>query len=114
MEYGSLSSWFSKNLNRKYFQQLISAVKYCHSCDPTRRAPSPAYVAPEILMKKGYDGAKVDVWSYGVILYVLNVGFLSFNDPNLMAMYILGPPTPLLEAGVLLLIAQVLYLQHRR
>ncbi|GFZ19957.1 serine/threonine protein kinase 1 [Actinidia rufa] len=48
---------------------------------------TPAYVAPEILAKKGYDGAKVDVWSCGVILYVLTAGYLPFNDPNLMMMY---------------------------
>ncbi|KAG7946682.1 hypothetical protein I3843_14G053400 [Carya illinoinensis] len=48
---------------------------------------TPAYVAPEILAKKGYDGAKVDVWSCGIVLYVLNAGYLPFNDSNLMAMY---------------------------
>lgn len=48
---------------------------------------TPAYVAPEILAKRGYDGAKVDVWSCGVILFVLTAGYLPFNDPNLMAMY---------------------------
>ncbi|GFZ01732.1 serine/threonine protein kinase 1 [Actinidia rufa] len=48
---------------------------------------TPAYVAPEILTKKGYDGAKADVWSSGVVLFVLTAGYLPFNDPNLMMMY---------------------------
>ncbi|KAJ4979972.1 hypothetical protein NE237_010752 [Protea cynaroides] len=47
----------------------------------------PAYVAPEILANKGYDGAKADIWSCGIILYVLNAGYLPFHDPNLMKMY---------------------------
>ncbi|PKA66870.1 CBL-interacting serine/threonine-protein kinase 11 [Apostasia shenzhenica] len=48
---------------------------------------TPAYVAPEILAKKGYRAAAVDLWSCGVILFVLVAGYLPFNDPNLMAMY---------------------------
>ncbi|KAI5663093.1 hypothetical protein M9H77_22416 [Catharanthus roseus] len=116
---------FSEDLSRRYFQQLISAVGYCHSRGVYHRdlkpenllldenwdlkvtdfglsavtdqirpdgllhtlCGTPAYVAPEILAKKGYDGAKVDIWSCGVILYVLNAGYLPFNDTNLMAMY---------------------------
>ncbi|CAN0838415.1 CBL-interacting serine/threonine-protein kinase 6 [Linum grandiflorum] len=41
----------------------------------------------KVIGKKGYDGAKADLWSCGVILFVLLAGFLPFQDDNLVAMY---------------------------
>ncbi|XP_072984863.1 CBL-interacting protein kinase 5-like [Typha latifolia] len=110
---------------RKYFQQLVGAVDFCHSRGVYHRdlkpenllldengnlkvsdfglsalresqrqdgllhttCGTPAYVAPEVINKKGYDGAKSDIWSCGVILFVLLAGFLPFHDSNLMEMY---------------------------
>ncbi|XP_077237569.1 CBL-interacting serine/threonine-protein kinase 9-like [Tasmannia lanceolata] len=110
---------------RKYFQQLINAVDYCHSKGVYHRdlklenllldeddnlkisdfglsalsqqiredgllhttCGTPNYVAPEVILSKGYDGAKADLWSCGVILFVLMAGYLPFDEPNIMNLY---------------------------
>lgn len=114
-----------EDLARKYFQQLVSAIDFCHSRGVSHRdlkpenllldgnedlkvsdfglsalpeqlwidgllhtqCGTPAYVAPEVLRKKGYDGATADIWSCGVILFVLLAGYLPFQADNLMKMY---------------------------
>lgn len=104
-----------ENEARRFFQQIIAAVDYCHRHKIVHRdlkpenlllddqlnvkiadfglsnimtdgnflktsCGSPNYAAPEVISGKLYAGPEVDVWSCGVILYVMLCGRLPFDD----------------------------------
>ena len=48
---------------------------------------SPCYAAPEMIAGHRYEGALVDLWSLGVVLFAMVCGYLPFEDPDTSKLY---------------------------
>lgn len=44
---------------------------------------TPAYLAPEIILEKGYSGFKADIWSLGVTTFIALTGQVPFKGDKL-------------------------------
>ena len=62
------------------------AVKSKTDKSLTTQCGTPGYVAPEILLSKPY-GRAVDMWSIGVIIFILLGGYPPFSDNNQSKLY---------------------------
>lgn len=45
------------------------------------------FAAPELLQARAYTGPEVDVWSFGIVLYVLVCGKVPFDDQSIPALH---------------------------
>jgi len=48
---------------------------------------TPAYIAPEIIRDRGYQGFKADLWSAGVVLYAMLYGTVPFKANNMQDLH---------------------------
>ena len=48
---------------------------------------TPSYMAPEIIERKEFHGPPVDIWAFGILVYVLLVGYYPFKGINDRELY---------------------------
>jgi serine/threonine protein kinase len=53
----------------------------------TEQCGTPAYIAPEILRDKGYEGYGADIWSAGVVLYAMVYGTVPFKASSMSELH---------------------------
>ncbi|XP_067873100.1 testis-specific serine/threonine-protein kinase 6-like [Heterodontus francisci] len=82
---------------------FATCMKGLDSCPCSTFCGSAAYAAPEVLNGDKYDPFKADVWSLGVVLYIMVTGCMPYNDSDLSKLKELQrqpmqfPPSPSLS-----------------
>jgi len=73
-----LNSEFTLKIADFGFSNIVSAASKVMYTE----CGTPGYMAPEMSKNKGYDGPAADIWSCGVILFIMLAGFPPFQKPN--------------------------------
>uniref|UniRef100_UPI00398E6B96 testis-specific serine/threonine-protein kinase 6-like n=1 Tax=Pristiophorus japonicus TaxID=55135 RepID=UPI00398E6B96 len=82
---------------------FATCMKGLDSCPCSTFCGSAAYAAPEVLNYDKYDPFKADIWSLGVVLYLMVTGCMPFDDSDLSKLKELHsqslqfPPSPFLS-----------------
>lgn len=75
-----------KNMNPKLCDFGISSI-----VEPGKKlydtGGTPAYLAPEVIKSDGHICKKTDIWSLGVLLYLLNFGRVPFKANDMQLLY---------------------------
>lgn len=75
-----------KKLNPKLIDFGISSI-FDKNTKIYDTGGTPAYLAPEVIKAEGDVGPKSDVWSLGVLLYLLTFGVVPFKASDMQALY---------------------------
>lgn len=72
-------------LDNQFRVKIIDFGFGVHSSNDTKLSllcGTPSYMSPEMILKKDYFGSAVDIWSVGIVLYVLLCGTFPFKGKN--------------------------------
>lgn len=75
-----------KNLKHLTLADITCAKKMDKTILSTDKCGTASYIAPELIMKEKYDPFAADIWSLGVLLYLMVVGHFPFDhkDKNIL------------------------------
>jgi 5'-AMP-activated protein kinase, catalytic alpha subunit len=76
-----------ENMNIKIIDFGLSNMIKSYSDTLKTACGSPCYAPPEMILGKRYNGILTDIWTLGIIIYAMTVGYLPFEDKDTNKLY---------------------------